>query len=294
MPTTAFLSPVIPSRRRTILWGIPLLVLSLLALGPGTTRAELPGGIRVTAQVEPGRLQPGTKAELRVKVHLPSGWIVYDLEQVPNSVLPTSIELDSNEDIAPVETFRSEGAKEDIEPKFGSRIARFFDRTPTFRRPIIVAENARPGEHTLSGHIGFLVQQRSTKRFYVITKALFSTNLVVEIVKPSETTDSQPASTTGELPLSEATVTSLTSRAMKPPRPVGPAPKFAIQIDTRPSRISHPWTLTPKAIAWLIGIGLVSIGFIWGWMTPPYVAPTEPDPSFNWSISPRKKSPSPS
>lgn len=294
MPTTAFLSPVIPSRRRTILWGIPLLVLSLLVLGPGTSRAELPGGIRVTAQVEPARLQPGTKAELRVKVHLPSGWIVYDLEQVPNSVLPTSIELDSNEDIAPVETFRSEGAKEDIEPKFGSRIARFFDRTPTFRRPIIVAENARPGEHTLTGHIGFLVQQRSTKRFYVITKALFSTNLVVEIVKPSETTDSQPASTTGELPLSEAAVTSLTSRAMKPPRPVGPAPNFAIQIDTRPSRTSHPWTLTPKAIAWLIGFGLVSIGFIWGWMTPPYVAPTEPDPSFNWSISPRKKASSPS
>lgn len=294
MPTAAPLSPAIPSHRRTIAWGIPILVLSLFALEPGTASAELPGGIRVTAQVEPNRLQPGMKAELRVKVHLPSGWIVYDLEQVPNSVLPTSIELDSNEDIAPVETFRSEGAKEDVEPKFGSRIARFFDRTPTFRRPIIVAENARPGEHTLTGHIGFLVQQRSTKRFYVITKALFSTNLVVEIVKPSETTDTQPASAMGELPLSDATVTSLTSMALKPPRPAGPAPNFAIQIDTPKPRTSSPWRLTPKALAWLIGIGLVSAGFIWGWMTPPYVAPTEPDPSFNWSASRRTKAPSPS
>lgn len=294
MLTAAPVSPVIPTHRRTIDKIIPFVLLSLVALEPGAVRAELPGGIRVTAQVEPSRLQPGMKAELRVKVHLPSGWIVYDLEQVPNSVLPTSIELDSNEDIAPVETFRSEGAKEDIEPKFGSRIARFFDRTPTFRRPIIVADNARPGEHTLTGHIGFLVQQRSTKRFYVITKALFSTNLVVEIVKPSETTDSQPASTVGELPLSEATVTSLTSLAMKPSRPAGPAPNFAIQIDTPPARASRPWTLTPKAVAWLIGIGLVSFGFIWGWMTPPYVSPTEPDPSFNWSVSSRKKATSPS
>jgi len=264
---------------------VPILAALFLNAGVESARAELPGGIRVTAEVEPKRLEPGMKAELRVKVHLPSGWIVYDLEQVPNSVLPTSIEVDPNDEVAPVETFRSEGAKEDIEPKFGSRIARFFDRTPTFRRPIIVAENARPGQHVVTGHIGFLVQQRSTKRFYVITKALYSTNLIIDLRKPSETTDTQPSSALGELPLSDATITSLTSIAAKPARPVGPAPNFAIQIDSPKTRVSKPWTLTPKLLAWLIGVGLVCFGCIWGWMTAPYVAPSEPDKSFDWSSS---------
>ena len=203
----------------------------LIGWNVGSARGELPGGIRVTAQVEPARLAPGMKAELRVTIHLPSGWIVYDLEQVPNSVLPTSIEIDPTEDVAVTETFRSEGAKENIEPKFGSRIARFFDRTPTFRRPLIVAEEARPGEQVVTGHIGFLAQQRATKRFYVISKARFSTHLVIDVPKPSETTDTQPTSTLKELPYMKEAEVSTPIIDAPPPRPKAPAPQFAIQIE---------------------------------------------------------------
>ena len=262
-----------------------LMLIAGLLCCSSSTRAELPGGIRVTAQVEPARLTPGMKAELRVTVHLPSGWIVYDLEQVPNSVLPTSIEVDPTEDIAVTETFRSEGAKEDVEPKFGSRIARFFDRTPTFRRPIITAEGARPGEHTVTGHIGFLVQQRATKRFYVITKARFSTNLVIEIPKPSATTDTLPSGTAAELPFSAASATTFLTGDVRPPRPKGPAPQFAIQVDVpkpAPRRSSDADT---GLIAWIIGIALVGAGFAWGWITPPYIAPVKEADSFSFAES---------
>lgn len=208
-----------------------LCLVSLIGLGSMTKSvwAELPGGIRVSAQVEPSTLHPGQTARLDVTVHLPSGWIIYDLEQVPNSVLPAEVELDPHDDIAALEAFRSEGAKEDREPKFGQRLARFFDRTPTFSRPVVVSADPRLGRHELTGRIAFLVQHRPSKRFYVVSKAYFSAAVTVGLPEPTTSTDVAPAPALTETELEPVAVQALMEADKPQIRP--PVPPFTFAVD---------------------------------------------------------------
>jgi hypothetical protein len=223
---------------------------------------ELPGGIRLSVAVDPPVLQPGQIATLAVTVHLPSGWIIYDLEQAPDSVLPTSIRLEATAEIAPLENFRSEGAQERLEPSFSSRIARFFDRTPTFRRPILVGDQARPGGHDVVGSISFLAQHHPSKRFYYVSHAPFRARLMVELPAPTVTTDNEPLTSPTEAMLSPAKVEAVLRENL--PRVFPPAPPFAIRVDAPLSGdAAAPASDAAYGEGWLAGavvMGLVVLG----------------------------------
>lgn len=239
----------------------PILICSALLAASLPAWAELPGGIRVTANVEPEKIAPGKSARLAVTVHLPSGWIIYDLEQVPHSVLPTTIELEPHDQIAVVENFKSSGAKEDVEPKFGRRIARFFDRTPTFWRPIVAGPTARPGEQTLSGRIGFLAQHRPSKRFYLVSRAFFTAKVMIELPPPpTSTTDIAPAETTQEDSISPSEIERLLEEE-KPKHYPAPAP-FVIEIEPSRGPTSPSYTALQLIHWFMVGASIAIVAVI--------------------------------
>lgn len=244
------------SRSLLLAWAI-----ALLPAFASNATAALPGGIKVSAKLTPERVHPGETAELSIRIHLPLGWICYDLEQVPNSVLPTTIKIDPIDDIAVTETFRSEGAKEGIESKFQNRIVRFFDLTPTFTRPVWISDRARLGEHAITGRIAFLAQHLATKRFYVVSNAHFSAPLLVELPNPSATTDERPENAGGELSPNAAEIEALLAADLTPPKP--PAPPFEIHIEAPAAPPPEEGYSDEFLLVWSMGI--LAVVALAGW-----------------------------
>ncbi|MBY0588967.1 hypothetical protein K2X85_17475 [bacterium] len=243
-----------------------LFILPLVLLfSPNVQSEELPGGIRLRGQVNKTRVQPGEQIEIAVTVELPPGWIVYDLEQVPNSVLPTSLDLDSLADIAPLETFRSEGAHEERDSRFRNRLVRFFPFSPTFRRPLRVSPNAAPGERTISGKVGFLAQYLLTKRFYIVSRARFEATVLIDPPPAPATSDAEPVSTITEQPVEPAVSAAL----LAPPPPRPPVPPFHIVVHSPapPRRHAEDGTIPWNAL-FLTSVILLTIGVATGILTP--------------------------
>jgi hypothetical protein len=249
-----------------------LLFVTLVSSLVGSASAgDLPGGIRLKCQVSPSRLKPGDQAELSVTVELPVGWIIYDLEQVPNSVLPTTLDVDPIVDIAPLETFRSSGAQEERDPKFRNRLVRFFPISPTFRRPLRVSADARPGERQVTGRIGFLAQYLLTKRFYIVSRADFGTTVLIDPPPAPASSEDKPEGVSVEQEVTTEQAAALL--APEPPRP--PVPPFHIVVNTpAPPRRVQSVTGIPWNVVMLVSIILTTVGVASGVLTPPITKAT--------------------
>ena len=227
------------------------LMTSIATAGVGSLlpAAELPGGIRVQGTFEPPRALPGETVTLAVTVVLPSDWVIHDIEQVPNSVMPTRIDIDPSPALVATAAFSAKGARENLDPRFAGRPVRYFSRSPTFRRPVRVASDALPGTLALSGTISFLAEQRSTGKFAVVSRAPFQANLsVVTTLEPAPLI----AASATEIELPAATSTA---------RP--PAPSFHIKLDLPPAEME---TAAPPSrwsiLAMAAGFG-IAIWFGW-------------------------------
>jgi hypothetical protein len=252
-----------PRVKRTACLTLLTLVTSLAGWASG---GDLPGGLKLKCEVTPGRLKPGELAELAVTVELPVGWIIYDLEQVPNSVLPTTLDVDPIVDIAPLETFRSSGAQEERDPKFRNRLVRFFPISPTFRRPLRVSADARPGERVITGKIGFLAQYLLTKRFYIVSRADFGTTVLIDPPPAPASSEDKPEAVSVEQEVTSEQAAALLAPA--PPRP--PVPPFHIVVNTSapPARVRNV-TGIPWNVVMLVSIILTTLGVASGVLTPP-------------------------
>lgn len=233
------------------------MVATLLA-GAGIA-AELPGGIQMSAKVQPIRTAPGQAVELEVSIQVPPGWIVYDVEQAPGSVLPTRIELDPIEGVAAAEAFRSQDVREASDPRFANRIVRYFDRSPTFRRPLLPSADARLGERTIRGRASFLTLDQSTGRFFVVSDAPFQTTMA--ILDPREAADAGSVATSPPI------------RPARQPAPARPTPKFSLRVDP-PLVEPEPPAIEPAFLSpWAVGVLLILIGAGWGAVQPPTQRP---------------------
>lgn len=161
---------------------------------PARAGSQLPPGVRVTASVQPTAAQPGTTVELQLTVTLPAGWITYDLEQVPDSVLPTQITLQSSTGFAPLESYRSPPAEERIESQFGSRIIRFFRASPTYHRPVLLSDTAA-GTIRIAGWLDFQVCNEATGRCYVIHHHPFQAAVTVPPIATAPKSDGTTTAT---------------------------------------------------------------------------------------------------
>ena len=148
--------------------------------------AHLPPGVSVQARIDPAVVAPGARCELAVTIQLPPGWITYDIEQVSNTAKPTRIDIRPSVHVAPLETFASSAVLERSDPTFNHRVVRYFDSSPTFRRPILVSTNAAVGAKRVYGRIDFQVHNRKTGRFYTIRQCRFEAPLSVA---PEATTE---------------------------------------------------------------------------------------------------------
>jgi hypothetical protein len=222
---------------RTNLLRIVSLAIAAAAFGAvDSDGATPPGGIRLRALLQPPEVVPGGTAEFSVTFDLPPGWIVYDLEQPPASVLPTQLELEPTDWIGAAESFRSEGALERAEPRFGDRIARYFDQSPTFRRPVLVSLDAPLGAKSIRGRARFLVKNEVTGLFYLVTDAPFEATLTIVATTegPEELAAVRPESKTA----SRADSIPIES---PPPAPRKTSAPYRFQVD------SAPWELRPSS-----------------------------------------------
>lgn len=184
---------------RTCCLYIGTAIVALMIANGRLCAGQLPPGVRIVAQVLPTTVQPGTVGELVITVTLPAGWITYDLEQVPDSVLPTQITLQPATAFAPLESFRSPPADERIEAEFGGRIVRYFRTSPTYRRPILFGETAS-GPQRVTGWIDFQVRNETAGRCYVIHHHPFQAAVTVargSQAKPSLNADAADAKKDG-------------------------------------------------------------------------------------------------
>lgn len=157
---------------------------------------SLPGGTSLSAVMEPSVVRPGTVAELKLTVVLPKGWITYDIEQIPDSVLPTRITLEPARDWAPIEALIAPPAVEGPDISFGNRIVRYFTDSPTFCRRIIFDSLATPGPKRVTGRVSLQLKRLENGKYYLIQNVPF-VGLVT--VAPSISVEaSQPI--TGEAP----------------------------------------------------------------------------------------------
>ena len=79
----------------------------------------------------------------------------------------------------PLDTFQADGVLQRPEPVFGNRLMRYFRTSPTFRRPILVAAEAAPGQHAIRGQLDFQVCNGASGRCYIIRKHPFEVPLMV-------------------------------------------------------------------------------------------------------------------
>lgn len=121
--------------------------------------------------------------EFSLTITLPEGWIAYDVEQMPGAVLPTRITLKKSNQFTPLESFAAPAAIERVDPQFNDRLVRFFDQSPTFRRPILVAAGADIGLAVVEGTIDFQLGCVESGRCEVIHRHPFRAEF--EILEPS-------------------------------------------------------------------------------------------------------------
>lgn len=241
--------------------------------------AEPPGGIRLTATIAPHRAAPGDTVELAVTIELPPGWTVYDIEQVPGSVLPTRLDVEPADGLGPAAAFRSEGAKESHEPHFGNRIVRYFDASPTFRRPLLVAKDARPGARKLRGRAGFLVRQSENGPFYIVNGVAFEAPFVVTANVESTAATTLPASAAEIKPIapSASTTTDPPPSTAPLPRVHESVPPFRIVLEPSPATIHPSNPSQPFLSPWIVGMLLVIVGGALGLGLPPCESRSTPN-----------------
>lgn len=244
----------------TIFWRNFSLAVAALALGAvDVDGATPPGGIRVLASLQPPQAVPGGSAEIAVTFDLPAGWIVYDLEQPPASVLPTQLELEPMDWLGAAESFRSEGALEGPEPRFGDRIARYFDRSPTFRRPVLIAPDAPLGAKAVRGRARFLARNEGTDLFYLVNDAPFEATLT--IVATTEGAEIPPS---GDTEPSAPPHRVARSNEPRPTRRRELSEPFRFQVESGDGELQpsspHPPLFPPVLLGFLLVFAGISLG----------------------------------
>lgn len=170
------------ARFRSSQW-ISIFVFSAVLRAEPLPPDSAPPGSAITAAVHPKSVRPGSVVEFSLTLTLPEGWIAYDVEQMPGAVLPTRITLKKSNQFTPLETFAAPVAIERVDPQFNDRLVRFFDQSPTFRRPILIAASAEIGRSVIEGTIDFQIGCIATGRCEVIHRHPFRAEF--EVLEPS-------------------------------------------------------------------------------------------------------------
>ena len=170
------------SSRWGIVWATLIVMLAWARTG---LCAQPPGGIRVLAHIQPSVARPGTVIELAITIELAPGWVTYDFNQAPDSVLPTRIRMKRSRRYIGLDSFIAPPALERPEPFFNHRIVRFFQTSPTFRRPVLVSADAGNGNLELSGHVDLQVSEQATHRHIVLRKLPFRASVEVRGAVPA-------------------------------------------------------------------------------------------------------------
>lgn len=220
------------ARRNRVFAAIGIFVASVALAG-----ATLPDGMKIAARFEPAATAPGSIVELALTVELPPGWVAFDLEQEAESAFPARISLLEHRELAPLETFVAPPALEKRDPQFTDKIVRYFDRSPTFHRKILVGHNAQNGWLRLEGRLDIQVRNQATGKSLLLLGQSFSATLQVgtqdasnSFSKPGSTPN-LPADLPRQVPDVQLPLTS-------PTKPV--SPKFEPPISTPQNSQNSP------------------------------------------------------
>lgn len=160
---------------------LAMLAVSFTLIGtPRSWGAQLPPGLSIRAIVEPDKAPAGTVVDLAITIEVPEGWISFDLDQVPNSAMPTRITLDRSPDFAPFEGYSGPRVMEARDPMFNNRIVRFFPSSPTFHRQILVTAGTQAGEREITGRVDLQLHDPATGKHYLIRQHPFRTTLTIQ------------------------------------------------------------------------------------------------------------------
>ena len=216
---------------------------------------DTPIDVRVQVEVAPTRAPRGTVVELAITIHMPPGWIAFDVVQVPESVMPTQINLDRSDELVPLESFQAAGVLQRPEPVFGNRLMRYFRASPIFRRPILIAAEALPGEHAIRGQMDFQVCNGASGRCYIIRKHPFEVPLTVTDQDSASASSGPPHVAADATPapasLGLTPPTTATASSESPPvaeRESSPSEEAVSQGDLLTDETAEPSAATPKRI----------------------------------------------
>lgn len=168
-------------------WAMGLMAWAALGLALQPVWGRPPAGFSLRAEVDPARAPAGTVVDLAIHVLPPTGWITYDLQQVPNGVMPTRIVLEAGNNLLPLGAFWAPPPRERPDPFYNHRVVRFFETAPSFRRRILIDPNTPLGLHRISGRVDLALSEEESGRTVIVSKHPFDAVLVVTAPPPSTT-----------------------------------------------------------------------------------------------------------
>lgn len=218
------------------------------------SRAALPDGINVRSEIAPSEARPGTVVELRVTVGFPAGWVLYDVSQVPGSVLPTRIDLTKSDDFVPLDRFVGPTPIEEPSPRFHHRVVRYFTKPTTFQRSIILAPDSQPNRIQVSGTLDFQVCDPQSGRCHLIKQHPFSAEVSVrEMDQEPENDAPQPRAQNSPRETKSASIPDLSFAPIEVAKvdktPLRPRRQEPSDPEQTPEATAEPQVETGKPIA---------------------------------------------
>ena len=131
--------------------------LALVAtLGPSPAAQAPPQPVTWTMALEPkaGTRAPGDRLTALVSAKIEEGWHVYSMQELPDGPRPLRIDLVAGGPAGTSGPMVSPEPERDFDQAF-SQVTAFYKETATFRVPLAIARQAKPGAGAIDFDIGF-------------------------------------------------------------------------------------------------------------------------------------------